>query len=144
MASQSRRRFATLFALSSLVAGPSFAGCSSGSNPQPPSQVFTLGDEAGTDATTAAEAGSDATSQGTADAGLDSSVSDAALPPADVAVDAPPFDAAACVADSGCWSCPPLQSDAATFLNHCTSAQCVPFDNLTRLPGYDGGLPPLH
>jgi hypothetical protein len=51
-----------------------------------------------------------------------------------------------CVSDggaTGCYSCPPQTN--SQFLNACASAtdQCTHFNNVTRLPFYDGGtLPP--
>jgi hypothetical protein len=47
-----------------------------------------------------------------------------------------------CSGQSNCYSCTPHDTDQ--FLNHCTDAQCAPFDNVTRLPLYNGGnLPPV-
>jgi hypothetical protein len=47
-----------------------------------------------------------------------------------------------CDGPNGCYDCPPHSNDQ--FLNHCTTAQCAPFDNEARLPLYNGGnLPPL-
>ena len=38
---------------------------------------------------------------------------------------------------------PASKQDPLTFTNHCTSAQCSPFNNQTHLPAQyrDGGLP---
>jgi hypothetical protein len=35
----------------------------------------------------------------------------------------------------GCFSCAP--SDASELLNACTSAECRPFDNAARIPGFN-------
>ena len=55
-----------------------------------------------------------------------------------------PADAALCSAEAGqCYPCTP--TSPIEFLNACTSAACVPFDDATRLTRLlaDGGLPPL-
>jgi hypothetical protein len=55
-----------------------------------------------------------------------------------------PAEAAPCSAEAGqCYSCIP--TTPIEFLNACTSAACVPFDDATRLTRLlpDGGLPPL-
>lgn len=111
--------------------------CSSGnSNPTPP--VYTVDGDAST--TTDATSGqSDATGTTTPDAGSPPEAGDSSP---EASLDASPLDAAACTADSGCWTCTP--TTALQFLNQCTASTCVPFDNLARLPNYDGGaLPPL-
>lgn len=47
-----------------------------------------------------------------------------------------------CAGPNGCYACPPKETDQ--YLNACTDSQCSPFDNVTRLPLYNGGnLPPL-
>lgn len=47
-----------------------------------------------------------------------------------------------CDDPSGCYDCPPVTNDQ--HLNACTDAQCTPFDNVARLPLYNGGnLPPV-
>lgn len=103
------------------------AACSSNnsSNPQPP--VYSVEGGAGQDASVDVQQQQDGSSQ---DAGSDGQ-----------AEAAPPEDAAACTADSGCWSCSP--QTPTEFLNQCTSSQCSPFVNAQRLPDYDGSLPPL-
>lgn len=103
------------------------AACSSNnsSNPQPP--VYSVEGGAGQDASADVQQQQDGSSQ---DAGSEGQ-----------AEAAPPEDAAACTADSGCWSCTP--QTPAEFLNQCTSSQCSPFVNAQRLPDYDGSLPPL-
>jgi hypothetical protein len=53
-------------------------------------------------------------------------------------------EAASCSGEAGqCYSCIP--TTPIEFLNACTSAACVPFDDATRLTRLlpDGGLPPL-
>lgn len=75
-------------------------------------------------------------------------------PPAPNVPDAPVRDAApdapsACFLEDGtppnCFdqsSCEP--EEPGDFLNGCTSAQCIPFDNVARLPRYNNGnLPQL-
>ena len=47
-----------------------------------------------------------------------------------------------CDGPNGCYNCAPTTNDQ--FLNACTDATCVPFDNERRLPRYNGGdLPPI-
>jgi hypothetical protein len=47
-----------------------------------------------------------------------------------------------CTSAEGCWDCAPTQN--VHFLNACTDAACSPFDNVARLPLYNGGdLPPI-
>lgn len=47
-----------------------------------------------------------------------------------------------CEGEDGCYSCEPVENEH--FLNACTDADCVPFDNVARLPLYNGGdLPPV-
>jgi hypothetical protein len=48
-----------------------------------------------------------------------------------------------CEGDQGCYSCTPHSTDE--FLNACTEASCVPFDNaaLKKYLSPDGGLPKL-
>lgn len=103
------------------------AACSgnNSSNPQPP--VYSVEGGAGQDASVDVQQQQDGSSQ---DAGSEGQ-----------AEAAPPEDAAACTADSGCWSCTP--QTPTEFLNQCTSSQCSPFVNAQRLPDYDGSLPPL-
>jgi hypothetical protein len=47
-----------------------------------------------------------------------------------------------CQGENGCYACPPTTLEH--YLNRCTGAQCVPFDDAARLPLYNGGnLPPV-
>lgn len=48
-----------------------------------------------------------------------------------------------CVGEDGCFACEP--ESQAEFLNHCTDAQCVPYDNsqIADLLDEDGSVPPL-
>jgi hypothetical protein len=47
-----------------------------------------------------------------------------------------------CDGPNGCFACAPQANKE--FLNACTNAQCSPFDNVARLPLYNGGnLPPV-
>lgn len=64
------------------------------------------------------------------------------VPTPDAAADGGAPDAS-CVADGGCYACPPTAPEH--FLNRCTTAACAPFDNRARLTRLlaDGGLPPL-
>ena len=54
-------------------------------------------------------------------------------------------DSASCEIDASfeCYACTPTQP--SQFLNACTTATCVPFDDSVRLTNLldDGGLPPL-
>jgi hypothetical protein len=133
--------------ISTLCAPGAFvAACSSdNSNPIPP--VYTL------DSGTAVDTGTPS-SQADSSTGADSSPSNGdGSPSADANADTTPIatqpdgapiqpeDAATCETDAGCWSCTP--TSPPEFLNQCTSSQCSPFDNASRLPDYDGGLPPL-
>jgi len=63
----------------------------------------------------------------------------------DAAFDAPIDSPVACYLDAGaagCFQCAPVQLE--DFLNACTDATCVAFDNAARLPLFTGGsLPPL-
>jgi hypothetical protein len=125
---------ASLFSL--VVAAGLVEACSSGnSNPVPP--VYTI-TEAGADSGDSSPAGDVSSGQDSAAPPPgDSSVPDSANDSAETSV-----DAASCGADGGCWNCTP--ATAQEFLNQCTSSQCTPFDNLQRLPDWDGGaLPPL-
>ena len=42
-----------------------------------------------------------------------------------------------------CFPCAPDPANQATFLNKCTSATCVPFDDKLRVPDYKGGPLPV-
>lgn len=42
-----------------------------------------------------------------------------------------------------CFPCAPDPANQATFLNECTSATCVPFDDTLRVPDYKGGPLPV-
>jgi hypothetical protein len=48
-----------------------------------------------------------------------------------------------CFGEDDCWNCAPTNTNQ--LLNHCTDAECSPFDNVARLPllNRDGTLPPL-
>lgn len=121
-------RWSTVLVPAVLGAAAVVAACSSNdsSNPQPP--VYSVEGGAGQDASVDVQQQQpDGSSQ---DAGSEAQ-----------AEAAPPEDAAACTADSGCWSCTP--QTPTEFLNQCTSSQCSPFVNAQRLPDYDGSLPPL-
>lgn len=49
-----------------------------------------------------------------------------------------------CVGTDGCFSASCTPQTTADFLNRCTDASCAPFDNVARLPLFNGGsLPPL-
>ena len=132
MAASTLARQCGVALFSALLAGAAFIGaCSSNdANPQPP-PVYTTGGDSGTP-----QSGGDSGSVVTP--GNDASTADDA---AHDSAPTPPVDAAGCTADSGCWSCTPASTPE--FLNQCTSSQCSPFANATRLPNYDGGLPPL-
>ena len=63
----------------------------------------------------------------------------------DTASDAGAADSATCDVDltTQCYACSPIET--VQFLNACTNATCVPFDDSARLTRLfpDGGLPPL-
>jgi hypothetical protein len=126
---------------------------SSNSNPAP---VYNLdaGLEGG-DAKKGSGPGSDASRDGKADAVTqndvtttpDSQLPTDGAPPADALIDVSivdghTVDAAVCATDGGCYKCTPTTN--AEFLNQCTTSSCSPFNNIQRLPNYDGGLPPLN
>jgi hypothetical protein len=50
---------------------------------------------------------------------------------------------AGCLGPDGCFSCPPAAQ--AEFLNACTDAECIPYDNtpLLGLLQEDGSVPPV-
>ena len=54
-------------------------------------------------------------------------------------------DSASCdnydAASGMCFPCPPSAMNQATFLNACTGATCVPFDDAVRVPDFKGTLP---
>jgi hypothetical protein len=118
------------------VAAALAAACSnSASNPTP---VYDIGGDAAAESAAPADTGVPGDSSSTESSADSSRPGDAQ--PADASETS--VDAASCAADAGCWSCTP--STTAEFLNQCTASQCTPFDNLQRLPDYDGGaLPPL-
>lgn len=72
------------------------------------------------------------------DAGT-TTVTDAGSDDAAVEPDASPD----CLGDEGCFKCEPTA--LLEFLNRCTDGQCVPFDNVARVPLYEPGkpLPPV-
>lgn len=144
MASSKQMRLAAFALVSAVVVPGAFvAACSSDNNGNPVPPVPTYVIEAGSpDATT--NTGDDSSTGGddTADAREEPRV-------------LIPEDAAACTlnrlaapgapaSDAGCWNC--LPQTHPEFLNHCaaTGVQCAPFDNLARLPGYDGGALPSY
>jgi hypothetical protein len=69
--------------------------------------------------------------------------SDAAERAADAATDARSDAGCNVGAGAGCYPCAP--TTPAQFLSACTSATCVPFDDMQRLTklSADGALPPL-
>lgn len=121
---RSHRR-AALFAILVSAGATAFVACSSESNPTPPDTTFTTSASTTTSATGTGGAGGGSTSSssatGTGGAG-----------------GAPPE----CNGPNGCYACPPKTGNQ--FLNACTSSQCSPFDDVARLPLYNGGnLPPI-
>lgn len=125
------RRWSAILVPAVLGAAAAVAACSNSNsaNPQPP--VYSVEGGVTQDASVDVQ-------QQQQDSGSSSSQDAGQYAPADTG---PPEDAAACTADSGCWSCTPQTT--TEFLNQCTSSQCSPFNNATRLPDYDGSLPPL-
>jgi hypothetical protein len=144
---RSFRRASLVLASTLLCAGALVVACSNSSNPTPSNPIYNVsgdGGDAGKDASVtdssevvpdADAAKADTSTEPVADAG------DAGDGASDAGQEAA-VDAASCAADGGCWSCTPASTPE--FLNQCTSSECSPFDNLQRLPDYDGGsLPPL-
>jgi hypothetical protein len=121
-------RWGIVLLSASLAAGAFVASACSTSNSNPTPPVYQVS-EGGADATTP-DAGPDADAQPNEQ---DGDLQDGEL--------LPDQNAEACTTDAGCWSCIPTTSPE--FLNQCTGSQCSPFDNLQRLPDYDGSLPPL-
>ena len=70
-------------------------------------------------------------------------VGDAAIEAASEAGEAAPSCSMYDAAGGRCFPCAPTLDPE--FLNACTGAQCVPFDDTTRVSGVlaDGGLPPV-
>jgi hypothetical protein len=133
----SLRRWGTV--LVAALVGPAalIAACSNdNTNPQPNPPVYTVNPDSGQTVTKSDDAGSTVTPP---DDSSTNANPDAPLTQKDGALVG---DAASCASDAGCWSCTPATS--SEFLNQCTSSQCSPFSNTTRLPNYDGGLPPLN
>jgi hypothetical protein len=134
------------------------SACSSNSNQTPPvygntdagDATVAEGGTPGTDAESEAEPeasvpSGDASDAGIADALEDAPSNDAQDAAGDGGTDAaPPCNAT--LSDAGCWVCPSASDGSVEFLNQCfgTGVKCVSFDNLTRLPGFDAGLPPLN
>jgi hypothetical protein len=137
MRSQSFGLVAALLALLPVAAAFGVACSNSASNPVP---VYNVGGDSGGGADSA-----DARESGTPGDSSTPSTDSSQPPPGDAQpADASEasVDAAGCATDAGCWSCTP--STTGEFLNQCTASQCTPFNNLQRLPDYDGGaLPPL-
>ena len=137
-----KMRFVALALLSAVaVPGAFMAACSSdnNTNPIPPVPTFVV-DAGSPDSTTQGDDSSTGGDDGGPDAQQDARV-------------IIPEDAAACTlarlpapgsvaTDAGCWNCAPQKN--IEFLNQCagTGVTCAPFNNLTRLPGYDGGALP--
>jgi hypothetical protein len=139
MASSANLRIASLVALGLVAPAALVVACSSSSaNPTPMTVYTTPGDDGG-DATTTepTEGGGNTSPEASAgDGGGDGGTPDAAS-------DAAPACTSA-LSDAGCYVCP---GTTAQFLNQCsaTGVQCTGFNNLSRLPNYDGGaLAPLN
>jgi hypothetical protein len=148
-------RVGSVVVLVSALSWGAVAACSSTSNPTPPVYSLDASIDATGDAHSRVPPKGDATSDGRADGPATSDVvvvaPNDALPtdgrvPDDVLIDVAVIDghfvdAAVCQTDGGCYQCSPTTN--AEFLNQCTTSVCVPFDNATRLPSFDGGLAPL-
>jgi hypothetical protein len=147
MASLKKRHILALSLLFAVVVPGAFvtacSGDDNGENPVPVIPTYVI-EASAPDSTT--NPGDDSSSTGD-----DASETDAK---ADVRVIIPE-DAQACTlarlpapgsppTDAGCWNCIPQTN--TEFLNQCagTGITCVPFDNLGRLPGYDGGALPSY
>jgi hypothetical protein len=100
-----------------------FVACSSSDDPQPPGTTFE------TDTGTTTETASDDTGT-TLDA------------PSETAIDSGTPDTANCVGEAGCFNCKPTTNEQ--FLDKCTSSECSPFDDKSRIPTstWDGGKLP--
>jgi hypothetical protein len=131
MATSRTFRIAVAAVATTFLSTAALVACgSSDDNPAPGTPVFTL-DGGGTPTP-------DASVSPDGSGGNDSGIT----PDTGIIADTGPLpdvDAAACTRDSGCWSCTP--ESVPQFLNQCTGSQCTPFDNVGRVPGYDGGLP---
>jgi hypothetical protein len=141
---KSFRRLGALLVSMLLAPGALVAACSDdNSNPVPP--VYTLDSgtiDTGTPATqTDSSTGADATGDSSQSTSEDSAADTNPIATQQDGAPIPDASPEACTTDAGCWSCTPTTTPE--FLNQCTSSQCSPFDNWTRLPNYDGGLPPL-
>jgi hypothetical protein len=117
--------------------------CSDSGNPTPPN-TFTTSSTTGTTSTTTGTGGSGGgtttttTSSttgagGQGGAGGGTTTTTTGVGGAGGQGGAPPD----CNGPNNCYKCPPLTEPQ--FLNHCTAAQCSPFDNVARLPLYNNG-----
>jgi hypothetical protein len=140
MASSANLRIAALVALGLVAPAALVVACSSSSsNPTPTTPVYNTGDDGG-DATTTEPTDDGGNTSPEASAG--DSGGDGGTTP-DAASDAAPACTSA-LSDAGCYVCP---GTTVQFLNQCsaTGVQCTGFNNLSRLPSYDGGaLAPLN
>jgi hypothetical protein len=139
MATTKSRPWVTALALALASLAAIVAACSNNdANPEPTTPVYQVGNEAGT--TSSEDSGSSSgSSSGSQPEDASPSTIDAPLTQLDGAL---VLDAAVCTTDAGCWSCTPATTPE--FLNQCTGSACSPFSNAQRLPGFDGGLPPLN
>jgi hypothetical protein len=137
MVTSVNRRAVIAVAIALAVPAGLVAACSSNSdNPTPNIPVYPV-DDAG-DATTILP-----TDSGGSSAEASTSPDSSTNPGHDAGADAAPPCTSA-LTDAGCYVCP---STSPQFLNQCSGVgvQCSGFNNLTRLPNYDGGaLAPLN
>jgi hypothetical protein len=154
MASFKKARFAALALLSAVaLPGALVAACSgddNGSNPVPPVPTYGVDATALPDSTTpqggedSSSGGGDGSSSSTPDVIEEGRIVLAADAQTGCRLSQLPAPGSV-PTDAGCWNCAPQNN--AEFLNQCaaTGITCAPFDNLARLPGYDGGgLPPFN
>ena|SRR6516165_10333652 len=152
MASFKKTRFVALALLSAAVApGALIAACSgddNGGNPVPPPTYGV--DASSLDSTTpqggedSSSGGGDTSSPSTPDVIEEGRIVLSADAQAGCRLAQLPAPGSV-PTDAGCWNCAPQNN--AEFLNQCAAVgiTCAPFDNLARLPGYDGGgLPPFN
>jgi hypothetical protein len=143
MGSSVNLRTASVLAIALAVPVALAVACSSSSNnPAPNSTVYNTDDASDDGTAPAADTGTGTTNEASTSPN-DSGSTGNPTPVGDAGADG----AAACTSaltDAGCYTCP---STGTQFLNQCSAlnVQCSGFNNLARLPNYDGGaLPPLH
>jgi hypothetical protein len=159
MSTLNRRHAAALAIVTTSLLSWALLGACSSSNSNPQPIVYNLDAALDGNLTHKPDSSTHTSTDGSPDGKRDVALSkDVVTPPADVGLptdgalpadalvdvhilDGSYVDASVCGSDGGCYKCTPTTNDE--FLNQCTASACTPFDNTTRLPNYDGGLPPL-